>query len=181
LGQRSRKRGRREKSLGASAVAVRPTLPRSEQLSRPEKVSRSEQRNAEVRATLKPFEPGERPWSIRIGAVLALLSGLANVALLVFGVKLKVAGTKPQTGGTLLFAIVMLVCAVGMWTMRYWAVLGFMVLLGITVAALFLALIKVSSILGLAVCLIGIGGGGFLFFKLVRSLSRLQMPKYPGR
>jgi hypothetical protein len=110
-----------------------------------------------------------------------MLSGLGQVALLIFGVKLKVAGTQPQVGGTVLFAIVMVVCATGMWMMRYWAVLGFMVLLGIILAALFLALIKVSSILGLAVCLVGLGGGGYLFWKLVRTLSRIQMPKYPGR
>ena len=169
MGQRSRKRGRRDKPAPVAAVAVQPPL------------SRSEQRNAEVRAKLTPYEPGERPWSIRIGALLALLSGLAQLALLIFGVKLKVAGTQPQVGGTILFAFVMLVCAIGMWLMRYWAVLGFMVLLGIILAALFLALIKVSSVLGLFVCLVGIGGGGLLFYKLVRTLSRIQMPRYPGR
>ena len=25
-----------------------------------------------------------------------------------------------------------------------------------------------------------VGGGGFLFYKLVRVLSRIQMPEYPG-
>jgi hypothetical protein len=27
----------------------------------------------------------------------------------------------------------------------------------------------------------GIGLGGWLFYKLVRTLSRIQMPEYPGR
>jgi hypothetical protein len=36
-------------------------------------------------------------------------------------------------------------------------------------------------VLGLLVGLVVVGGGGTLFYKLVRVLSRLQMPKYPGR
>jgi uncharacterized membrane protein len=42
------------------------------------------------------------------------------------------------------------------------------------------ALIKVSSVVGLVVALAIVGFGGFLFWKLVRILSRIQMPKYPG-
>jgi hypothetical protein len=168
-----------------SAVAVRPPLspPPQPPLSAPPQppLSRSQQRDAEARAKLTPYAPGERPWSIRFGAAFALASGLAQLALLIFGVKLKVAGTRPQVGGTILFAAIMVVCAGGMWMMRYWAVLGFMVLLGIILAAFFLALIKVSSVFGLAVCLAVLGAGGALFWKLVRALGRIQMPKYPGR
>jgi hypothetical protein len=74
----------------------------------------------------------------------------------------------------------MLVCAVGMWFMRYWAVLGFMALLAILVVLAAVALIKVSSVVGVVVALAIVGLGGFLFWKLVRVLSRIQMPKYPG-
>jgi hypothetical protein len=56
-----------------------------------------------------------------------------------------------------------------------------MALLGIMLLYFSLALIKVSSLLGLAICLVGLGGGGFLFYKLVRALSRIQMPRYPSR
>jgi hypothetical protein len=64
--------------------------------------------------------------------------------------------------------------------MRYWAVLGFMALLAILVVLAAVALIKVSSVVGLVVALAIVGLGGFLFWKLVRVLSRIQMPKYPG-
>jgi ABC-type nitrate/sulfonate/bicarbonate transport system permease component len=36
-------------------------------------------------------------------------------------------------------------------------------------------------VLGLVVALAIIGGAGFLFYKLVRVLSRLQMPQPPRR
>jgi hypothetical protein len=65
--------------------------------------------------------------------------------------------------------------------LRYWAVLGFMALLGITVMYFALALIKASSIVGFVIGIAGIGLGGWLFYKLVRTLSRIQMPEYPGR
>ena len=94
-----------------------------------------------------------------------------------------VAGIKYETmrtGQTIVFTVVMLVCAVGMWLMRYWAVLGFMALLAIIVVLAAVALVKVSSVVGLVVALVIVGAGGFLFWKLVRVLSRIQMPKYPG-
>jgi hypothetical protein len=68
-----------------------------------------------------------------------------------------------------------------MWLRKYWAVLGFMAILGITVAYFALALIKASSLLGFAIAIVGVGVGGWLFYKLVRVLSRIQMPQYPGR
>jgi hypothetical protein len=115
-----------------------------------------------------------------VGALLAALSGLSQLVLFALGVKLKVAGTEPKAGPTIVFAVVMLVCAVGVWFLRYWAVLGLMALLGITVATFSLALIKASTVLGAAISLAVIGGGGLLFYKLVRILSRIQMPKPPG-
>ena len=169
MGQRSRKRGRRTKPPQPAVAAETGRA-----------VSRSEQRNAAIRATLTPLAPGERPWSIIIGAVLAALSGLVQLGLFLGGVKLKTSGLHAAAGQTIVFTVVMLVCAVGMWLMRYWAVLGFMALLAIIVVLAAVALVKVSSVVGLVVALVIVGAGGFLFWKLVRVLSRIQMPKYPG-
>jgi hypothetical protein len=170
LGQRSRKRGRREKPAAAPlAPATGASSP-----------SRSEQRNAAVRATLAPLAPGERPWVITVGALLAALNGVVQLILFVAGVKLKVGGTRPDAFSVILFAILMFVCAGGMWQMRYWAVLGFQALLAIVVLTFALVLIRANSVLGVVVSLAVVGGGGFLFFRLVRVLSRIQMPKYPG-
>jgi hypothetical protein len=171
LGQRSRKRGRRSKpprAFPASASGGAPVM------------SRSERRDAAIRATLSPLAPGERPWSIRAAALLAAATGGVQLVLFLAGVRLRVAGTHPAAGSTIVFAVLMFVCAIGVWLLRYWAVLGFMALLAIAVVNFSLALVRVSSLLGLAIALAGIGLPGFLFFKLVRVLSRIQMPKFPG-
>jgi hypothetical protein len=182
LGQRSRKRGRREKPVeqrvARSATATRPrparaarTLPRS----------RAAERDAAVRATLDPFAPGERPWPIQVGAAVALLLGSVNLVLYVAGVKPHVGGKQPQLGEILVFSTLMLVCCAGMWRMRYWAVLGFQTLLAIGLLGFSLALIRASSVLGAAICVGVIVPGGLLFYKLVRVLGRLQLPAPPTR
>jgi hypothetical protein len=170
LGQRSRKRGQRSKP---ATVPAAPSAAGRE--------SRTEQRNAAVRARLQPYAPGERPWSIKLGALAAFLVGGVQLVLFLAGVKLKVAGGHAKSGSTIVFGLVMFVCAGGVWLMRYWAVLGFMALLALFTLYFALALIKVSSLLGLAIALSGLTLSGLLFYKLVRVLSRIQMPRYPTR
>jgi uncharacterized membrane protein (DUF2068 family) len=114
------------------------------------------------------------------GAALAALSGLVQLILFFAGVKLKSSGVHAAAGQTIVFAVLMLLCAVGMWQMRYWAVLGFMALLAILLVFAVGALVKASSILGVAISLVIVAVGGLIFFKLIRVLSRIQMPKYPG-
>jgi hypothetical protein len=53
-------------------------------------------------------------------------------------------------------------------------VLGFEGLLAFQILATSLALVVASTILAAAVCLIGIGLGGWLFWKLVRVMGRMQ-------
>lgn len=169
MAQRRRKRGRREKPQAAGAPAVGAA-----------RLSRSERRNAAVRATLTPLAPGERPWVITIGALLAALNGVVQLILFIAGVKLKVGGARPNAFSVIVFAVLMFVCAGGMWRMRYWAVLGFQALLAIVVLTFALVLVRASSALGLVVSLAVVVGGGFLFYRMVRVLSRIQMPKFPG-
>jgi hypothetical protein len=112
--------------------------------------------------------------------VLAAANGIVQLILFAAGVKLKVAGARPQVASVIVFALLMFVCAGGMWRMRYWAVLGFQALLAIVVVTFALVLVRANSILAAVVSLAVVAGCGFLFYKLVRVLSRLQMPKYPG-
>ena len=141
--------------------------------------SRSERRNAQIRAGLIPMGSGERPWPIMVSAVLAGVVGLGN--LIAFAAGLKIAGKHPNAGGVVIFSVLMLVCAIGLWRLWYGAVLGFMALLAIIVTVFALLLIEASNLLGLVVALAVIVGAGYLFYKLVRVLSRIQMPRYPGR
>jgi hypothetical protein len=72
--------------------------------------------------------------------------------------------------------VVMLVCAVGMWRLRYWAVLGFMALLALVVIAFSFVLVSATDVLRGVIALAVMAGGGALFWKLIRVLSRMQMP-----
>jgi hypothetical protein len=183
LPARSRKRGRREKQRPGTAVVTAPQVAdsRGGGASPPGGASRSEERNAAVRATLTPLAPGERPWPIKIAAVIAVVVGVGDLVQLIIGGRLNVGGTHTGTGSVVLFAVVMLVCAAGMWRLRYWAVLGFQAILVFVILIFSLLLIRASNLLGFVVAIVVVGGGGFLFYKLVRVLSRLQMPSRPGR
>ncbi|MGN6167422.1 MAG: hypothetical protein ACTHQQ_04540 [Solirubrobacteraceae bacterium] len=211
MAQRSRKRGRRSKppEAGRAAVAVRPLSelqdtdadiaqscepgthdtdahaapdlePRATSL--PVAVlSRSEQKNAAVRATLEPYHKGERPWSIRAAVLVAFLIGAGDLVDVLVGGKIGFGGTHPAKAGVIVFSVLMLVCAVGMWRMRYWAVLGFQAILAFVVLFFSLALIRASNVAGVIIAVLVVCGGGFLFYKLVRVLSRLQIPRRAGQ
>lgn len=192
MGQRSRKRGRHgpppKRRSGASTVTAAKGRSGDSSVAAkgtnrpiPAAKSRSEQRDEAVRATLEPFAPGERPWAVKIGAVIALLVGAGDLVDVLAGGRISFGHTHAGVGGVILFSVMMLICAVGMWQMRYWAVLGFQAILAIVILLFSLLLIRASNVLGFVVAIAVVGGGGFLFYKLVRALSRIQMPRYPGR
>ncbi|MDP9346775.1 MAG: hypothetical protein M3P44_13880, partial [Actinomycetota bacterium] len=110
-----------------------------------------------------------------ISAAIAALLGVGNAAAYAAGVE--VQGRKPDLVGVLLLTILMLSAAWGMWNKRYWAVLGFEALLGITIAFAALALLVASNVAALALCLAILFGGGYLFYRLVRVMARLQTPR----
>jgi hypothetical protein len=128
-----------------------------------------------VRAELQPLRPGERPPALVVAVIVAAGLGIANVALYAAGADVR--GKAPSAGGAISFAALMLVAAWGMWNLRYWAVLGFQALLAVTVVIAALSLAVASNLTAVALCVAIIGPGGWLFWKLVRVLARLQMPQ----
>ena len=128
-----------------------------------------------MRAALKPLAPGERPRAIIAASALAAGLALANLIAWLAGVK--IGGKQPAAGGILIFSAVMGAAAVGIWRMWYGAVLGFMALLAIVAVIFTLLLIEASNVLGVVVGLAIISGTGYLFLKLVRVLSRIEMPR----
>ena len=106
---------RRRPSAGANGRRRRP--------SRPYAAPKSATQPSGPRST--PIGPGERPWSIRIAALLALMVGVGNLIDVSWAVAITVGRSHAGVGGVVLFSAMMVVCAVGMWKMRYWAVLGF--------------------------------------------------------
>ncbi len=115
---------------------------------------------------------------IQISTAVAAVLGLANLVAYLAGDK--IGGKHPAAAGIAVFSALMFACAVGLWRLWYGAVLGFMALLAIIVTVFALLLIEASNVLGLVVALVVIVVAGYLFFKLVRVLSRIQMPRSPG-
>jgi hypothetical protein len=184
LAQRSRKRGKRRKGRPAApstrSKPVSNETPPSVGGWRVEpQMTRSQRRDAEVRAGLTPIRPGERPGAIVVATAIAALIGVGNIVAWAAG--LKVGGKHPAFGGIIFLSVLLVVCAVGMWRLWYPAVLGFMALLAIVTCLFALLLIEASNLLGAVVALAIVAGAGYLFFRMVRVLSRIQMPRYPGR
>ena len=136
--------------------------------------ARGEARNEEIRRNLEPVEEGERPGAVTVGAIVALLLAVVNGVAVALGEA--VGGDDAFVPGTAL-SVVLLVCAVGMWQARYWAVLGFQALLTIQIIISAGALLVASSVWAAFLSLVFVSLGGWLFWKLIRALARLQMPQ----
>jgi hypothetical protein len=166
LGRRSRKR------RPVAATAGEPPAT-------PVRASRSERRNAEVRAKLKPLAPGERPTAVTVASIAVLLLAVGN--LIAYAAGLTIEGKRPSLISVALPTVILLVAGIGMWRAKYWAVLGFQALLGILITYLALFTIRASNLLGVLVPVAIIVPCGFLFWKLVKSMARLQMPENPSK
>jgi hypothetical protein len=138
----------------------------------------SAERDEIVRAELKPLTAGERPLPVKIAAILAASLALANVAFYFAGVEVR--GQKPALLGVLIFAGLMLVAAWGMWTLRYWALLGFQALLAMTLVIAGLSLMVAGNLLAVILCIVILLAGGWLFWKLIRVLGRVKVPSLHG-
>jgi hypothetical protein len=162
LGKRSRKQ--REPRPAPAAVAPKPP-------------SRSEIRNADARANLKPLEPGERPRAVTIGAVLTCIAATVNIVL--YGAGEKIQGTRPALGGILFFTVLMYAMAWGLWKARYWAVLGLEGLLGILLVIFSLFALRAESLADVVISLGILVPSGALFWFLIKAMARIQMPERP--
>ncbi|MFM8884056.1 MAG: hypothetical protein ACKOQ0_07320 [Solirubrobacterales bacterium] len=143
----------------------------------PKKRLTGAERDEIARAGLTPLEPGERPTPVVVATVVAVVLAISNLGLFLAGVE--VQGQKPNVFGVLLFGALMLVAAWGMWNLRYWALLGFQALLAVTLVIAGLSVMVAGNLLALILCLAVLGLGGWLFWKLVRVLGRVKVPR-PG-
>jgi hypothetical protein len=135
--------------------------------------ARAREKDEAARAALLPLAPGERPWPVALSAVLAALFAVANAILVLAG--WEVDGRRPVAGG-LIFAGVMLAAAIGMWRLKYWAVLGWEVLLGVTFIGAMLSLLRAGNVQGVLLALAVMALTGPLFWLLIRQMARIQMP-----
>jgi hypothetical protein len=136
----------------------------------------SEARNDLARAALTPLAPGERPVALLVCVALAIVLALAVIAGVLTSHDLsKQGGSVP---GGIFLAAVLLLLAVNMLRLRYWAVLGFEGLLAFQVLIACLALILARTLLAAGACLAAIAIGGVLFWKLVRVMGRIQATEH---
>ena len=140
--------------------------------------ARGRARDEAARAALRPLAEGERPPAVTVAGAVALLLGSANVVAYLSG--LEIRGERPQLLGVLLYSGLMFAAAWGCFKVRYWAVLGMQALLGLAVVIFSLLLMRAESLIAVTIALAVIGGAGMLFWFLVKSMARIQMPERPG-
>ena len=164
MGQRSRKRAREgEPDRMARGYA------------------RAEEKREAIRAELEPLGENERPKAVTIAVVVALVMCAGNIAASLSGLDIG-SNEDDAVGFTILSTVILLIAAGGMWKNQYWAVLGFQAIVGLQIATVALALMlgaiegwKILPALALVIAL------GWLFWKLIRAMARMQMPQRPTR
>ncbi|HET8861835.1 MAG TPA: hypothetical protein VFM94_01125, partial [Solirubrobacterales bacterium] len=158
---------RKRKQRGGPAPTPRERMERG--------YARAEERNQEARESLEPLAEGERPLVVTIGAVVAALVALSILAGYLAGVE--VEGDKPRLAQVLAPALIMGVMAWGMWRARYWAVLGFQLLLVFLIfSAVFGLAVQVSSLGEFAATFGLLVVAGTFFYFMVKAMARIQMP-----
>jgi hypothetical protein len=192
--RRKRKRRSAERSESGPPVAaasdasapgdIPPTdaAPQQEETFQERMARRYEERNEEARAKLEPLDRGERPTAVTVGAVVSAIFALIFTASTVVAATghVHVSGRDPSPVGIGLFAVGLWVMTWGRWKARYWAVLGFQVLLLMVLVLSALGLVAVTTIPQLIASLVLLGGAGTLFYFMVRAMARIQMPRRPG-
>jgi hypothetical protein len=142
--------------------------------------ARAEQRNQEAREALEPLAEGERPTVVTLGAIVAALIVLSIAIGYAAGVE--VNGEKPKLAQVVAPAVIMGMMAWGMWHARYWAVLGFQLVLVIVLFSAFFGLVvgatSAGQILG-TLALLAVAGTFFYF--MVKAMARIQMPNREPR
>jgi hypothetical protein len=195
MGSRERKRAERRKRKRRSVERTTTTDgPQVEEAAGTEPVGeekesfqermarRSEERNTEARAKLKPLEEGERPPAVTVGAVIsAVIAVIFSVsAVIAIFSSAEIDGREPSPVPLAIFAVPLWMMAWGMWKARYWAVLGFQMLLVLFMLASAIALVGGTTVAQVAGALVLLAGSGVLFYYLIRSMARIQMPERPG-
>ena len=192
MGARSRKRKRSGASAAAGSPPPAPRPPRADPPPSSSSSSsssssddtmargyaRGRARDDEIRANLVPLAPGERPRIVTFAAIVAFVFAFANAITALTGNDISSATGDPSVATAVTTAL-LLVAGFGMLARQYWAVLGFETILGLQIVFFSLYLIGVQQWWHAIIPLVAIGLLGWLFWKLVSAMARLQMPKRP--
>lgn len=137
--------------------------------------AKAEERNQEAREALEPLAEGERPLAVTVGAIIAALVVLSIAIGYLAGTE--VNGEKPRFVQALAPALLMGAMAWGMWRARYWAVLGFqMILVFLIFSAVYGLALQAASLGQVLATLALLAVAGTFFFFMVKAMARIQMP-----
>lgn len=137
--------------------------------------AKAEQRNREAREALEPLAEGERPTVVTLGAIVAALISISVVIGYATGIE--VNGEQPKLPQVVAPAVIMGMMAWGMWHARYWAVLGFQLILVVVLFSAFFGLLVGVSSVGQALGTLALlAVAGTFFFFMVKAMARIQMP-----
>jgi hypothetical protein len=173
--KRRKQRERRRGPAGATADGARTPSPQEDVA--PHRSPAAAQRRSKddlARERLATLEEGERPTAVTVAAIVCALLGLSNLIGWIAGIEIR--GRSFSAGEVLPQVAVMLVAAFGMWRARYWAVLGFQAILAILIILMSLLLLRAENLLAVVVSLTIMAAAGTMFWFLVKSLARIQMP-----
>ena len=138
--------------------------------------AKAEVRNREAREALEPLPEGDRPLVVTVGAVIAAAIAISILAAYLGGAE--VNGERPRLAQALAPALLLGIMAWGMWRARYWAVLGFQMLLVFLIfSALFGLLVQAASVAQFAATLGLLAVSGAFFYLMVKAMARIQMPE----
>ena len=195
MGSRERKRAarRKRKSRSAARPTEAPTQAptgETEQAASDEQpatrnrdpiaagYARAEARNQEAREALHPLYEGERPTVVTIGAAFSALVALlfwVSTGIALF-TDTTVQGRTPHPLQLAIIAAVVTAMAWGMWMSRYWAVLGFQMLLVIFLLAAIAGLVTATTVPQLIGTVVLVAVCITFFIFMVKAMARIQMP-----
>jgi uncharacterized membrane protein YkvI len=138
----------------------------------PQPSRRGALRDEQARAALEPLAEGEWPRPLVVAIAVALLLAVAVAVSTASVHELRSHGGSVY--GAIFLTAVLLALALGMYRKRYGAVLAFEALLAFQIIVTSLALVVASTLAAAGLCLLSIGLGGWLFWKLVRVMGRLD-------
>jgi hypothetical protein len=162
-----------------AAVAAQHAAPASDEVDPlRRRYARGRARDEAVRQSLEPLAPGERPGAVTVAAIVAFAFAGANVVATLAGGPLASDQGDP-TPLAIITTSILVLAGIGMLARSYWAVLGFQCILLAQIVVFSLALLRVQKwwlgiLMTIAIFLLG-----WLFWKLIRAMARLQMPDRP--
>ncbi len=140
--------------------------------------AKTDAKNEVAREALEPLDEGERPRMVTIAAIVSVFIVISIIVGYVTGAT--VNGEKPRFVQVLSPALVIGVMAYGLWRAKYWAVLGFQVVMLFLIFGAALGLVLAANtwqFLGrsgiLIICSLG-------FYFMIRAMARIEMPKPPA-